>query len=155
MEKYKNRDGIELSYTGNDSQSMLVREVIGEAIKILGMYDRNCKISMGMAMSNARKFLKTNFDIDNKRDTEWVINQFNRNRDPEDQVKTIEEMEKKVSELFGEKINPEDTDGLEIGPWDGMETTDNNNQNWIYESPDGGKTLYRRKLNDYNNKEKI
>ena len=45
---------------------MLVREVISEAIKILGMYDRNCKISMGMAMSNTKRFLKTNFDIDTK-----------------------------------------------------------------------------------------
>ena len=36
---------------------------VEEAIKILGMYDRNCKISMGMAMSNTKRFLKTNFDI--------------------------------------------------------------------------------------------
>jgi hypothetical protein len=63
MEKYKNQDGIELSYTSNDTHSTLVREVISEAVKILGMYDRNCKISMGMAMSNTKKFLKTNFDI--------------------------------------------------------------------------------------------
>ena len=65
MEKYKNKKGIELSYTNdNDSHQVLVREVIQEAIKILGMYDRNCKISMGMAMSNTKKFLKTNFDIE-------------------------------------------------------------------------------------------
>tara|TARA_A100001515_G_scaffold137966_1_gene131095 strand:+ start:470 stop:667 length:198 start_codon:yes stop_codon:yes gene_type:complete len=65
MEKYKNKKGIELSYTSdNDSHQVLVKEVIGEAIKILGMYDRNCKISMGMAMSNTKKFLKTNFDIE-------------------------------------------------------------------------------------------
>ena len=67
MEKYKNKKGIELSYTSdNDSHQVLVREVIQEAIKILGMYDRNCKISMGMAMSNTKRFLKTNFDIDTK-----------------------------------------------------------------------------------------
>ena len=67
MEKYKNKDGIELSYTNdNDVHQVLVKEVIGEAIKILGMYDRNCKISMGMAMSNTKRFLKTNFDIDTK-----------------------------------------------------------------------------------------
>ena len=64
MDKYKNKDGIELSFTGNDTTSVLTREVIQEAIKILGMYDRNCKISMGMAMSNTKKFLKTNFDIE-------------------------------------------------------------------------------------------
>jgi hypothetical protein len=67
MEKYKNKDGIKLSYTNNnDTHQVLVKEVISEAIKILGMYDRNCKISMGMAMGNAKKFLKTNFDIDTK-----------------------------------------------------------------------------------------
>ena len=64
MDKYKNKDGIELSFTGNDTTSVLTREVIQEAIKILGMYDRNCKISMGMAMGNTKKFLKTNFNIE-------------------------------------------------------------------------------------------
>jgi|TARA_Y100000004_G_C8692257_1_gene318046 hypothetical protein len=64
MHKYKNKDGIELSYTGKDSHSVLVKEVIQEAIKILGMYDRNCKISMGYAMTNTKKFLKTNFDLE-------------------------------------------------------------------------------------------
>tara|TARA_Y100000401_G_C8211145_1_gene168506 strand:- start:357 stop:554 length:198 start_codon:yes stop_codon:yes gene_type:complete len=63
MKKYKNKDGIELSYAGNDSHKILVKEVIQEAIKILNMYDRSCKISMGMAMSNTKKFLKTNFDL--------------------------------------------------------------------------------------------
>ena len=66
MSKYKNKDGIELNYTGNDLHQVLVKEVISEAIKILGMYDRNCKISMGMAMMNAKKFLKTNFNIGDK-----------------------------------------------------------------------------------------
>ena len=67
MDKYKNKDGIELNYTQrNNTHTDLVKEVIGEAIKILGMYDRNCKISMGMAMSNTKRFLKTNFDIDTK-----------------------------------------------------------------------------------------
>ena len=64
MEKYKNKEGIELSYTGNDSHQQLVKEVVSEAIKILTMYDRNCKISMGMAMSNCKKFLKENFNLE-------------------------------------------------------------------------------------------
>ena len=64
--KYKNKDGIELSYRGNDSHKTLVREVISEAVKILNMYDRSCKISMGMAMSNTKKFLKENFDLGKK-----------------------------------------------------------------------------------------
>ena len=63
MEKYKNKEGISLNYTGDDTHQLLVREVISEALKILNMYDRNCKISMGMAMMNTKKFLTTNFDI--------------------------------------------------------------------------------------------
>ena len=65
--KYKNKDGIELSYTNNnDTHTKLVKEVVREAVKILGMYDRNCKISMGYAMSNTRKFLKENFNLEDK-----------------------------------------------------------------------------------------
>ena len=102
MGKYKNKDGISLNHTGNNSHSVLVKEVVEEAIKILGMYDRNCKISMGMAMMNTKKFLKTNFDIGSKseRSDEWRINQFNRNRSIEDQVSNIEELEKKTNEIF-------------------------------------------------------
>ena len=67
MMKYKNKDGIELSYTQTDNaHTDLVKEVIWEAVKILGMYDRSCKISMGMAMSNCKKFLKENFDLEEK-----------------------------------------------------------------------------------------
>ena len=66
MDKYKNKNGTMLSFTSNDLHTQLVKEVVQEAIKILGMYDRNCKISMGMAMSNTKRFLKTNFDIDTK-----------------------------------------------------------------------------------------
>ena len=63
MDKYKNKDGIELNYQGDNVHKVLVREVIEESIKILNMYDRSCKISMGMAMNNAKKFLRANFDI--------------------------------------------------------------------------------------------
>jgi len=99
--KYKNKDGIELNYTGNDIQSKLTREVVEEAIKILGMYDRSCKISMGMAMMNTKKFLKTNFDIGIKseRSDEWRIEQFNRNRAVEDQVHSIQEMSDAVEDM--------------------------------------------------------
>jgi len=102
MSKYKNKDGIELNFTGNDIQSKLVKEVIEESIKILNMYDRSCKISMGMAMMNTKKFLKTNFDIGSKseRSDEWRIEQFNRNRSMEDQVNTIKELENKTNEIF-------------------------------------------------------
>ena len=37
------------------------------------------------------------------RGDEWKIEQFNRNRSISDQVKTIEEMNAKVKEIFGEK----------------------------------------------------
>ena len=67
MDKYKNTDGIELSYTNKkDIHQELVKEVIGEAIKILTMYDRDCKTSMNMAIGNTKKFLKTNFNIGDK-----------------------------------------------------------------------------------------
>jgi hypothetical protein len=33
--KYKNKDGIELSYTGTDVQTKLVKEVVSESIKLL------------------------------------------------------------------------------------------------------------------------
>ena len=77
------------------------KETIKEAIKILNMYDRSCKISMGMAMNNTKKFLRDNFNLDSKseRSDEWRIKQFNRNRASENQVSTIEEMEKKVNEI--------------------------------------------------------
>tara|TARA_B100000287_G_scaffold399993_1_gene418799 strand:- start:386 stop:862 length:477 start_codon:yes stop_codon:yes gene_type:complete len=62
-----------------------------------------------------------------ERTDEWRIQQFNRNRGPEEQVKTIEEMEKRIEEMY-------DSDNL-------MESPDL----YLYESPDGGDTIYRRK----------
>ncbi len=51
--KYRNKNGIELNYTGNDMHAKLVKEVIVEAIGILdeGRY-YDCK-----------EFLKENFDV--------------------------------------------------------------------------------------------
>ena len=66
--KYKNKDGIELNYTQRDNiHTDLVHEVVGEAIKILTMYDRSCKISMNMAIGNCKKFLKENFNLEEKK----------------------------------------------------------------------------------------
>ena len=122
LNKYKNVEGIELSYTGNDSHQVLVREVVGEAIKILNMYDRNCKISQGMAMNNCKKFLRVNFSLDEKtggmldtsgtsveptektlvqkfnanesyRTDEWRIEQYNRNRAPIDHIDSVEDID--------------------------------------------------------------
>ena len=63
-----------------------------------------------------------------ERSDEWRIEQFNRNRAPEEQVHSIQEMSDRVSELFDTK--------------------------YIYESPDGGKTIYRRELG-HDSKEKV
>ena len=64
----------------------------------------------------------------NPRSDEWRIEQFNRNRAPEEQVHSIQEMSDRVSDLFDTK--------------------------YIYESPDGGKTIYRRELG-HDSKEKV
>jgi len=58
--KYKNKDGIELSYTGNDYGQKLVKEVVGEAIKLLERNHSQLTIN----------FLKENFDIKDK-GTKW------------------------------------------------------------------------------------
>ena len=63
MKKYKNKDGIELNYIGNDSHKVLVREVVGEAIKLCDRYNFNDEISMRFALSDVKNFLKINFDI--------------------------------------------------------------------------------------------
>ena len=63
MSKYKNKDGIELSYTGNDSHKVLVREVISEAIRILNSHNMFDSQSKSWAIDRGIDFLKTNFDI--------------------------------------------------------------------------------------------
>lgn len=79
MEKYKNKEGISLNYSqgvhgvnisnkgkinyNRDVHKELIKEVVSEAINILNMYDKNCTTSMKMAMTNTKKFLRTNFDI--------------------------------------------------------------------------------------------
>ena len=61
--KYKNKDGIELNYTGNDTQAKLVKEVISEAIKIFEGYNRFDGRSAEYAIQRGVWFLKDNFDI--------------------------------------------------------------------------------------------
>ena len=120
--KYKNKDGIELSYKGSDIHKVLVREVVEEAIKIFESYNRFDARSAEYALNRGVNFLKDNFDlweddypyntefgngktenemetIDNRNIDKWRIQQFNRNRDKEDQVSTIDELEKKILEL--------------------------------------------------------
>ena len=66
MSKYKNKDGIELNYSGNDIQSKLVKEVVEEAIKVFTEYNRFDARSVEWALSRGVNFLKENFDIEDK-----------------------------------------------------------------------------------------
>ena len=63
--------------------------------------------------------------------------------------------ESNITSMSGVKVKLDEPDGFEVGPWEGMIHTDENNETYIYESPDGGKTLYRRKTGDYDKREKI
>ena len=123
MTKYKNNDGIELSFTNNDSHTQLVKEVIEEAIKILGEYNKSDLRSAEWSLHRGVNFLKDNFDIEEdypynvefgdgrtkedmeELDTQYRIRAFNRNRSVEDQVSTIEEIEKKVGDWIDEIPN--------------------------------------------------
>ena len=65
MDKYKNKDGIELSYTNdNDIHQQLVKEVIGEAIKILSTFNMHDKVSRAWAIHKCKEFLTVNFNIE-------------------------------------------------------------------------------------------
>ena len=67
MSKYKNKDGIELSYTNdNDIHQVLVKEVITEAIKIFEGYNRFDARSAEWALHRGVNFLKDNFDIEDE-----------------------------------------------------------------------------------------
>ena len=103
MSKYKNKDGVELNYTGMDSHQVLVREVVSEAIRICNQYNWHDEVSMRWALERTKNFLEVNFDINTEienRSDEWRIEQFNRHRDEKDQVSTIEELEGRVDEIF-------------------------------------------------------
>ena len=56
-----------------------------------------------MIKQSIKQTMDKHLSASNQRSDEWKIEQFNRNRAPEDQVKTIEEMKKKVKELFPDK----------------------------------------------------
>jgi len=103
MKKYKNKDGVELNYTSNNTHTKLVKEVVKEAIRILNSHNHFDSESKSWAIDRGINFLETNFDINTEieeRSDEWKIEQFNRNRSKEQQVSTIEEMENKVNEIF-------------------------------------------------------
>ena len=64
--KYKNKNGIELNFTGDDSTSVLVREVISEAVRLASEYNWHDEMSMRFALDNVKKFLVKNFDLAEK-----------------------------------------------------------------------------------------
>ena len=65
--KYKNKDGVSLNYSGDDSHQVLVREVITEAIRILNSHAISDSQSKSWAIDRGIHFLETNFNVgDNK-----------------------------------------------------------------------------------------
>tara|TARA_Y100000592_G_scaffold88826_1_gene145178 strand:+ start:1062 stop:1271 length:210 start_codon:yes stop_codon:yes gene_type:complete len=63
MSKYKNKDGIELNYTGNDTHSKLVKEVVSEACRILKSHNQFDSQSKSWAIHQTIIFLEKNFNI--------------------------------------------------------------------------------------------
>ena len=108
----------------------MVNEIKGKQMKerISKLLKQHAELETNLSSEAGRELL-TNEILDilnpNTRTDEWRIEQFNRNRAVEDQVSTIEEMEASMNKLF------------------------------IYESPNGGNTVYRRVSGDYDNKELI
>jgi len=66
MSKYKNKDGISLNHTGGDVHSKLVREVIGEAVRLCSEYNWHDETSMRFALENTKNFLIENFNLEKK-----------------------------------------------------------------------------------------
>ena len=97
--------------------------------RILRLLKKHSESETNLNSESARELLTTEIlnivDPPFDHTDEWRIEQYNRNRTPEDQVKTINEMEAAINKLF------------------------------IYESPDDGKTIYRRKFGDYDNRKLI
>ena len=64
--KYKYKDGIELSYTGNDAHQVLVREVVSEAVRLCSEYNWSDEISMRFALARTKDFLIENFNLEDE-----------------------------------------------------------------------------------------
>ena len=100
MNKYKNQNGIELNYTGTSVDKVLVREVVGEAVKILSTYRMDSVESMMWAINECKEFLRVNFDImDSNRSDEWIVEQFNRNRSVDDQIDSVEAIKASMEDI--------------------------------------------------------
>ena len=66
MAKYKNKDGIELSYTGNAAHQVLVREVVSEGVKICSQYNWHDEVSMRWTLERTKDFLIENFNLEDE-----------------------------------------------------------------------------------------
>ena len=75
------------------------KELMKELYSMSKNYNWHDLTSMRFALDGIKNFIKEHF-LSDKRTDEWRIEQFNRNRPIEDQVKTIKEMEKRVDEIF-------------------------------------------------------
>ena len=65
--KYKNKNGIELNYSSKDVHTKLVKEVVGEAIRILKSHNYFDSKSKDWAIHKGISFLENNFDIKDNR----------------------------------------------------------------------------------------
>ena len=75
------------------------KQLMKELYSMSMNYNWHDLTSMRFALDEIKNFIQKHF-LSNERSDEWRIEQFNRNRSIEDQVSTIEEMEKKVNEIF-------------------------------------------------------
>jgi hypothetical protein len=66
MSKYKNEDGIELSFTGKDEFTKLVKEVVSKAVGMCDEYNSFDIKSSQITLDKIKKFLKENFDLEEK-----------------------------------------------------------------------------------------
>jgi len=110
------------------------------------------------SIKHTRKLFDLEQEKSSERSDEWRIEQFNRNRAPEEQVHSIQEMSDRVSDLFPEHMtnkSPGFTE-QEVKKWKEWSKKSESKKatRYIYESPDGGKTLYRREFGK-SDKEKI
>ena len=64
--KYKDKNGISLNFNGKDTTSVLVKEVISEAVRLCGEYNWHDEMSMRFALQKTKDFLIENFDLEKK-----------------------------------------------------------------------------------------
>jgi len=88
------------------------KEIITDVLRKLSY--KNVSIDTTEGRNTIANELLTRLNLGMEHGDEWRIEQFNRNRAPEDHVKTIEEMDKAVEELFNKdnKESPEPVNNI-------------------------------------------